>query len=186
MNTIIYFIRHAESPYVAGRELTRGLSAKGQQDAEQVRLTLRNRAIDRFYSSPYERAIRTIKPLAEERGQEIHLIDELKERMIGDITGSSFYGAKQAVYRDFSCSYPGGESSREAQRRGAAVIRELLNRHSGQTLVIGTHGDLMTLLLNAFNPRYDFDFWESTSMPDIYKADFSGQEMIQVTREWRA
>ncbi|WP_150265644.1 histidine phosphatase family protein [Paenibacillus tepidiphilus] len=92
--------------------------------------------------------------------------------------------AKQAVYRDFSCSFPGGESSREAQSRSAKVIEALLEEHPGGAIVIGTHGDVMTLMLNYYDPQYEFRFWESTSMPDIYKAEFTGRKLIRVTREW--
>ncbi len=184
MNTILYLIRHAESPYIAGMELERGLSPKGQQDAERVRLTLHNKNIDHFYSSPYARAILTIKPLAEECGQDILPLDDLRERTIGDIAGTGFYEAKRLVYQDFTFSFPAGESSETAQKRGIRVVEELLKRHAGKSIAIGTHGDIMTLLLNGYDRHYDFEFWQSTSMPDIYKAEFNGLQLKRVTREW--
>ncbi|MBY0014020.1 histidine phosphatase family protein [Paenibacillus typhae] len=184
MNTILYLIRHAESPYIAGMELERGLSPKGQQDAERVRITLHNKKIDHFYSSPYARAILTIKPLAEECGQDILPLDDLRERIIGDIAGTGFYEAKRLVYQDFTFSFPDGESSVAAQKRGTRVVEELLKRHAGQSIAIGTHGDIMTLLLNRYDRQYGFEFWQSTSMPDIYKAEFNGLLLKRVTREW--
>ncbi|AIQ49479.1 phosphoglycerate mutase [Paenibacillus sp. FSL R7-0273] len=184
MNTILYLVRHAESPYIAGMELERGLSPKGQQDAERVKLILHNEKCDHFYSSPYERAISTIRPLAEERGQDIQLIDDLRERTIGDIAGTGFYEAKHAVYKDFTFSFPGGESSATAQKRAVRVVEQLLSQHAGDSIVIGTHGDIMTLLLNHFDRLYGFDFWQSASMPDLYKAEFSGLQLNRVTREW--
>ncbi|MNB80924.1 Phosphoserine phosphatase 1 [compost metagenome] len=184
MNTILYLIRHAESPYIAGKELERGLSPKGQQDAERVKLILHNEKCDHFYSSPYARAISTIRPLAEERKQTIRLIDDLRERTIGDISGTGFYEAKRAVYQDFTFSFPGGESSAAAQKRAVRVVEQLLNQHAGDSIVIGTHGDIMTLLLNDFDPFYGFDFWQSASMPDIYKAEFTILQLNRITREW--
>ncbi|SFL30896.1 2,3-bisphosphoglycerate-dependent phosphoglycerate mutase [Paenibacillus sp. 1_12] len=36
MKTIIYMVRHAESPYTEGNERTRGLTPKGKMNAETV------------------------------------------------------------------------------------------------------------------------------------------------------
>ena len=36
MKTIIYMVRHAESPYNEGTERTRGLTTKGKGDVEKV------------------------------------------------------------------------------------------------------------------------------------------------------
>ncbi|MFD2504021.1 hypothetical protein ACFSS9_05255 [Paenibacillus septentrionalis] len=35
--TYVYFVRHAESPYIAGMERARGLSEKGKCDAVKVK-----------------------------------------------------------------------------------------------------------------------------------------------------
>ncbi|WP_277471066.1 MULTISPECIES: histidine phosphatase family protein [unclassified Paenibacillus] len=181
---MLYLIRHAESPYVAGKELERGLSPKGQRDAERAKVILHNRVIDCFYSSPYARAVLTITPLAQERMRKIQLINDLRERTIGDIADTGFYEAKRLVYQDFTFSFPHGESSERAQKRGIQVVEQLLTQHKGKSVAIGIHGDIMTLMLHYFDPHYDFDFWQSTSMPDIYKAEFSGLQLVKVTREW--
>lgn len=48
-----------------------------------------------------------------------------------------------------------------------------------------THGDIMTLMLNHFDSRYGFDFWEATSMPDIYKLEFDEKNSLRsVSRLW--
>jgi 2,3-bisphosphoglycerate-dependent phosphoglycerate mutase len=185
MRTIIYFIRHAESQYIEGQERLRGLSEQGIRDALQVQQTLQNEAIDVFVSSPYERAVQTIKPLAEDMRKEIVIVEELRERTIGELGGLNFQKAKQNVYQDFQLAFAGGESSAEAQTRGAQALGILLEEYKGKTVVIGTHGDIMTLMLNHFDPQqYNYEFWQSTSMPDIYKAEFEGKRLLRVTREW--
>ncbi|MNU00173.1 hypothetical protein D3C72_2432380 [compost metagenome] len=50
--------------------------------------------------------------------------------------------------------------------------------------MIGTHGDIMTLMMHDFDGRYGFDFWRSTSMPDIYKLIISGSKLLEVSRLW--
>ncbi|GIP39108.1 phosphoglycerate mutase [Paenibacillus sp. J31TS4] len=188
MKTTIYMVRHAESPYIEGQERERGLSEQGTRAAGRVRFLLGGLPIDRFVSSPYERAVLTIREAAETRGAGIRLEEDLRERRLaGDdqpISGHLFREAKRRVYEDPEFAFPGGESSREAQARAVRVIGRLLREHAGEQIVIGTHGDIMTLILNHYDPYYDYVFWESTTMPDIYRLTFEGERLADVARLW--
>lgn len=42
----------------------------------------------------------------------------------------------------------------------------------------------MTLMMNYFDPQYDYQFWRTTTMPDIYKVVFQGQKLVSTTRLW--
>ncbi|WP_127534050.1 histidine phosphatase family protein [Paenibacillus kobensis] len=187
MTTTVYLIRHAESEYVEGAERSRGLSVRGERDAQRVSETLKGIEIYQLVSSPYERAIATIKPLADNLGLDITLIEDLRERTIGDFGDAGFREAKLQVYEHFQFAYPqGGESSAAAQARAAAVMNRLLEQYEGQSIAIGTHGDIMTLMLHYFNAEYGYTFWQSTTMPDIYKLTFDGKRLESVERLWRA
>ncbi|HBQ75403.1 MAG TPA: histidine phosphatase family protein, partial [Exiguobacterium sp.] len=61
--TTLYFVRHAHSTY-SPDERARPLSGAGQADARRLLETFQGIPIDRFYSSPYRRAIETVAPLA--------------------------------------------------------------------------------------------------------------------------
>lgn len=184
VRTIVYLIRHAESLYVEGQERERGLSEQGKSDAARIKSILQKQPIDLFVSSPYARAIQTIQPLAEVHQKEILLMENLRERTIGNIAELSFVEAKRRVYQDFAAVFEGGESSAEAQARAVGELKLLLEKYEGKTLVIGTHGDIMTLLMNYFDCRYGYDFWQSTAMPDIYRLEFKRRMLAQVRREW--
>lgn len=185
IHTTLYFVRHAESPYVEGEERNRGLSDKGLLDALIVKDLLVNERIDIFISSPYERAIRTIKNLAHEVAEEIAIEEDLRERVIGDFGNLDFKEAKRKLYNDFDFMYPNGESSHEAQDRASAIVHKVLHVHQGKKIVLGTHGDIMTLMMNHFDAKYDYEFWASTSMPDIYKLNCEGNELLHVERLWK-
>ncbi|WP_238323117.1 histidine phosphatase family protein [Gorillibacterium massiliense] len=184
METILFFVRHAESAFVEGKERTRGLSIKGQNDAKAIKEVLRYEDIDVFISSPYERAIETIRPTAINYQNDIQVEEDLRERTIGDFTPATFAMAKYRVYEDIQLAFPDGESSEVAQQRASSVILRILDIHKGKKIVIGTHGDIMTLILNYFDKQYEYTFWQSTSMPDIYKVRFKGSELIEVIRLW--
>jgi 2,3-bisphosphoglycerate-dependent phosphoglycerate mutase len=184
METTLYFVRHAESAFVEGKERTRGLTEQGLKDAHTIRDILRSENIDVFVSSPYERSIETIRLTAVQQGKNIHIEEDLRERKIGDFTPVTFKEAKRHVYEDLFFCFPGGESSLVAQSRAIEVIKRIIETNKGKRIVIGTHGDIMTLMLNYFDNQFGYIFWESTSMPDIYKLRFAENELIDVTRMW--
>jgi len=185
METIMYFVRHAESVFVVGKERTRGLSVQGKQDAVLIRDILKFENIDVFISSPYERAIETIYPTAIELQKDIHIEEDLRERMIGDFTPRTFKEAKHRVFEEMDFSFPGGESSIVAQKRATSVILRIIDTYKGKKIVVGTHGDIMTLILNYFDKKYEYTFWQSTSMPDIYKLKIEDDKLIDGIRMWK-
>ena len=63
--TTIYFIRHAEPNYENHDDMTRELSAKGLKDRKLVTGFLADKQIDVVVSSPYKRAIDTIRDFAD-------------------------------------------------------------------------------------------------------------------------
>jgi 2,3-bisphosphoglycerate-dependent phosphoglycerate mutase len=72
-----------------------------------------------------------------------------------------------------------------AQKRGIAVVQRLLVKHPGQQIVLSTHGNLMALILQSFDPSVDFMFWKSLTMPDIYKLNISQSGKGLVQRLWQ-
>jgi 2,3-bisphosphoglycerate-dependent phosphoglycerate mutase len=184
VESIIYFVRHAESVFVEGMERSRSLSDAGMSDALTIRDILQTEEIDIFISSPYERAIATIRPTANEYLKDIKIEDDLRERNIGEFSSITFKEAKRRVYEDIQFAFPYGESSLKAQKRAVRVIEDILETYEGKKIVIGTHGDIMTLMMNHFDKQYGFYFWQTTSMPDIYKLKFKEKRIINTTRIW--
>jgi 2,3-bisphosphoglycerate-dependent phosphoglycerate mutase len=78
----------------------------------------------------------------------------------------------------------GGESTLQAQNRAIPIVKHLLHDYEGKNIVIGTHGNIMTIIMNYFDDRYGYSFWESTSKPDIYELVFDKEKLIDVKRLW--
>jgi 2,3-bisphosphoglycerate-dependent phosphoglycerate mutase len=181
--TTIYFVRHAHSSYTPD-ELKRPLSPAGLSDAEQVTKILQNEPINVAISSPYKRAVQTIAGISEHFNIPIREEVELRERLLSAYPLEDFEIAVRTVWEDPSFSWPGGESNKEAQRRGVNCLLHLLEQYEGKSIVIGTHGNIMALIMQHFDPKYDFAFWQSLSMPDIYKLVFSQHTLLSVERLW--
>jgi len=66
------------------------------------------------------------------------------------------------------------------------VVRTLAERHVGSHVVVATHGNLLTLILNALDPTFGYEFWRRLSFPDIYQLTFVGAESRRAERLWDA
>lgn len=181
MITNLFFVRHAHSTYTPD-ELERPLSDRGLKDAKLVAELLKRMDIDHVISSPYKRAIQTVEGIAKYIGKEIEIVEDLRERTLSPHPIADFNEAITKVWSDFDFSLEEGESSSIAQKRGIAATLEIIDQYKGQNVVIGSHGNIMVLIMNYFDQQYDVRFWEQLEMPDIYKLSFHEKELIGVKR----
>lgn len=187
MVTTVYMIRHANSPFIFGEERTRELSLEGVMDSKKITDLMSKVEIDVIVSSSYTRAIQTIEGIANQKNIKIKVIEELRERQLKGAYKLLDEEIQQAIkksYEDYDYFLSGGESVREVQNRSIPVIKNLLNQYEGKTIIIGTHGNIMTIIMNYYNPKYGYDFWKSTTKPDIYKLIFSDAKLQNVQRVW--
>ncbi|MEH7657239.1 MULTISPECIES: histidine phosphatase family protein [Bacillus] len=183
--TTIYFVRHAHSIYTKD-ERVRPLSEKGHLDVENVTRLLKDKHIDVVISSPYKRAIQTVQGIANTYNVSIQIEEDLRERLLSKEPVTDFNDAVQKVWEDWDFAHEGGESNDVAQRRAVICMQNILKKYENKNIVIGTHGNIMVLLMNYFDSKYDFQFWKTLHMPDVYKLTFdnncfSSAERIQST-----
>ncbi|WP_062052134.1 histidine phosphatase family protein [Bacillus sp. JCM 19034] len=181
--TNLYFVRHAHSTYTPD-ELNRPLSERGFTDATRVTNLLKTEEIDIVISSPYKRAFQTVEAIAEYINTEVEIIEGFKERTLTTVPANDFTLAITKVWEDYNFSWEGGESNIAAQKRGVEATFNILEKYEGKNVVIGTHGNIMVLIMNFFDKQYDFSFWQNLAMPDIYKLTFDGRELINVEGLW--
>jgi 2,3-bisphosphoglycerate-dependent phosphoglycerate mutase len=112
-----------------------------------------------------------VSPLAARLDLPVQDLADLRERALGSFPPSSFEQAVASTWADFDLAHAGGESNREARRRGISAVRFLATRHPDEVVVAGTHGNLLALILNAFDDRVGFDFWQSLEFPDVLRLD---------------
>jgi 2,3-bisphosphoglycerate-dependent phosphoglycerate mutase len=192
MQTIIYWVRHAESPYYLEDERNRGLSPQGVADAALVTEILMHEQLDVVVSSPYARAVQTVEGVAAKLGLEIELEENLRERLLTGmefvIENKDFMPAIERVFTDHDYAFPGGESNNQTMQRGMEALRGVLERHHGKKIAVGTHGNIMAILMGYWdNDAYGLEFWMQTSKPDIYRMALDAeQQLVEVSRLWPA
>lgn len=166
----IYLVRHCQAE---GQEPDAPLTAEGVRQAEQLYHFFKDRKIEHIRSSPYTRAIDTVKPLSDGVNLGIHTDDRLRERVLSTVPLDDWLARFKDTFDDADLKFAGGESSREATKRGIEVIEELLDRPE-QTIVVVTHGGLLSLLIRYFDPKFGFADWQRLTNPDVFQLDMDG------------
>ncbi|MFO7814329.1 MAG: histidine phosphatase family protein [Halanaerobiales bacterium] len=139
----LYFIRHAETIYrPEDGDFNRPLSEKGVTDARRLIDEFAKVKVEKIYSSPYLRALNTIKGIAEKKELDIEIIDDLRERKAADNYIDDFQIFSTSQWEDFNYSLPGGESLKEVQKRGIKALNKIIENHHGKetNVIAGGHG----------------------------------------------
>lgn len=123
--------------------------------------------------------------IAEYFNKEIEHVEDFKERILTTVPAEDFNHAISKVWEDEHFHWEGGESNIIAQKRGVKATFGLIEKYPDQNIGIGTHGNIMALIMNYFDKKYDFTFWRNLDMPDTYKLAFEGKELIKVERLWK-
>ena len=171
MNNIYYFICHAHSNYTPD-EVNRSLSDKGQESLVQLEF-LADKPITAIYSSPYQRAIQTVEPLAQNLKLPIQTDQRLVERKLSSqaIADQDFEESLMQLWAQPTLSLVGGESNQQAQQRALTFLHGLESKHQNEEIILSSHGNLICILLSAFDLSIDYNFWRSLSMPDVLVLD---------------
>ncbi|WMM25464.1 histidine phosphatase family protein [Tissierella sp. MB52-C2] len=179
MYTNIYLVRHAEVDYIPD-EYSRPLSEKGSKDVLRLTELFKEYYISRVISSPYLRAINTIRGIAENRGVTIEIVDDFRERKIANRPVEDFIFFTKQQWNDFDYYLEDGENLNEVQARGINALKNIIEKYSGENIVIGTHGTILAAILNFFDKKYNYDFWKSMKMPDVFKLQFKDGNMENI------
>ncbi|CAM3165586.1 histidine phosphatase family protein [Paenibacillus lupini] len=175
----IYVVRHCKAD---GQAPNAGLTESGVRQAEELATIFMEKEIDCILSSPYERAVQTIKPLADQLGIEVELDHRLAERVLSSENHPDWRDRLRHTYDDLDLCYEGGESSSTAINRAVSVVLEALDREKNNIIVV-SHGNLISLLLKYFDDRIGFKEWEALSNPDIFHFTFSEDTPV-IRRIW--
>lgn len=162
------------------------LSPEGRAGAERVATLLAGEPISAVYASSMRRAIQTVEPLARSLGLPVTALDGLRERRLSGEPVDDHGAAVAWCWANPAAALPGGESNHAARRRGVAVINELVGRHKNQVLVVGSHGNLIALILQHWFPPVDHAFWSRLTMPDIYTLTLRDDSSPELARRWDA
>ena len=180
--TVVYFVRHAQPNYENHDDRTRELTAKGLEDRKLVTEFLRDKQVDAVLSSPYKRAVDTVKEFADAYDFSIRLMEDFRERKIESTWIEDFKGFSQRQWSDFDYKLSDGESLREVQTRNISALNQVLDEYDGKTVVVGSHGTALSTILQYFNPSFGYDDFDKIRplMPWIVKFTFENGDCLNI------
>lgn len=182
--TRVYIIRHAEPNFNNHDDLTRELSAKGLEDRKRVTEFLLDKNIDVAISSPFKRAIDTIKDFTDCFGMEIMIIDSFRERKVDSGWIDDFTAFTRKQWEDFSFKLSDGECLKEVQERNVAALETVLEKYKGKNIIIGSHGTALSTVIQHFRPEFGYEDFAriKMKMPWIVEFDFDeAGNLIDIT-----
>lgn len=203
MNTIVYFIRHADTIDEKGIRNTKEtsqminekeiLSIKGEEDSKRLSKNEELKNIDTIWCSSYVRAKQTAKYIAEENNLQINLDDRLNERKLGNLEEIAIFmkdkktrdpSQEQLLYPKFKTS--DGESAEDTNKRMTEFLKECLNENKDKKIAIVSHGgSIKFLLLNwcKVNENMKLEYKDkelNVTSPSLLKLTFKDEELINI------
>lgn len=172
----IYFVRHAQAE---GQPREARLTKIGEEQAQQLVEFFKDKQVDFIYSSPFTRALATIRPFAESRGLEIRKDGRLEERVLSSSEHPDWKEMLRLSFEDFTLEYDGGESCGSGFDRAGSILSEAM-AGPFQNILFVTHGNLMTLLLRHIDDRFGVNELFSLTNPDVYEI-----KIDESTRQWK-
>ena len=151
--TTILLIRHATNDTVgkilAGRMAGVHLNEEGKAQAQKLAQRLAHIKLNAIYSSPMERALETIEPLATRLKIKPVIDESFLELNIGEWIGKTYKEMEQDKIFGLFNTYrsgtriPGGETMLEAQMRIVSGLQKLYIQHPDETVAVVSHADII-------------------------------------------
>lgn len=181
--TNIYFVRHAEPNFNNHNDFERELSEKGLNDTKLVTDFLSDKSIEIILSSPYKRAVDTVRPFADNENLPVHTIDGFRERKVDNIWIEDFNSFVKKQWQDFSYKLSDGESLNEVQARNINALKTVLDKYKNKNIIVGSHGTALSTVINYYYPSFSCSDFEKIKglMPFIVRFVFEGSKIMSIT-----
>ncbi len=185
----IILIRHGKAA-MAGKDHERELDEDGIVQANSlkkklVELELNNATI---YTSPFKRAIQTIKPFAE-TNKEIKIQEkmQLEEIHMPKDEKLSKHEIIEKMWSDENFKVADGVSHKDHFDKINPFLNEIFEnfKTDNKDLVVISHGVLIGIILKFFfKMSFGFNDWKTMTMPDIYFLSFdNNNKFIEMKRD---
>ncbi len=180
--TTVYFVRHAEPDYNNHDDLTRPLTEKGKRDVELVNRFLENKEINIVLSSPFRRAIETVRGFSDLIKSEVIVVDDFRERRVDSCWIEDFNEFSMKQWNDFDYKLRDGECLREVQQRNIAALKQVLVEYENKNVVIGSHGTAISTIINYYDETYGHNEFNEIRMLMPWIVKFELEQCVGIEK----
>ncbi|MBE3587157.1 MAG: alpha-ribazole phosphatase [Thermoanaerobacteraceae bacterium] len=157
----LYLVRHGETIWNARLKFQGhsdiALSPRGVEQAEALSRRLMGERFHAVYASDLQRAVETARILAAPHGLEVRQVPALREIHFGAWEGLTVneirarYASEIQKWWDgpLNTRIPGGETLAEVVERVTRTVRELVEKHAGEQVLVVSHGGAIRSLIGT-------------------------------------
>ena len=172
--TSIYLVRHGQTAWNK-EEIFRGrtdipLDKTGLKQARLAGEYFKGMVIQGIYSSPLSRAWQTAEQIALFQNLKAQPIEGIIDMSFGNWEGHALQEIERIdpeTYRQWReephlARLPGGETLDDVRKRAIASLEEVIERHTGETLVLVSHRVVNKVLICGILGIDNSHFWQIT------------------------
>lgn len=169
--TRLFIVRHGQTAWNK-EKVFRGrvdipLNEQGVKEAEAVGKALKNENITLVYSSPLSRAVQTAEPTAKMRGLAIIRLEGITDmnfgvwegRRLEDVEKEDSERYRMWVEQPHELAIPKGETLAEVQNRALNTVKEIVNKHPSESIMLVSHRVVCKLLVLGLMELGPDKFW---------------------------
>ena len=188
----VFVARHGEAVYESELLSDAGgwLSPLGRDQARMLAETMAGERIARVWTSDMARAVQTGEIVAGVLGVDVVVRKGLREFGVGDAAGTDGvpdpFAATFAAWLagDLTARIPGAESGEEVVERYGAVLEEIADQHRGESVLVVSHGGVMSMALSALAHNLALSHSRDLPMPNCGVVALEADADGWVARSW--
>jgi probable phosphoglycerate mutase len=167
--------RHGEADFEQSHLLSDSggwLTDLGRAQARELAERVADRRIATVYASPQRRAVESAEAAAEVLNVPVRTVAGLEEYSVGDLAGRPGDDPElRAVLAAWGSGrldsrIPGGESGAEVVQRYREALESIADQHRGETVLVFSHGGVMSLCLPRLDRRVLADLGDQDFVPN--------------------
>jgi probable phosphomutase (TIGR03848 family) len=169
--TTLFLIRHGLTAVTGktlyGRTTGVSLDERGRAQARTLAERFDPIRLAAVYSSPLDRCVETVAPLATAQHLDVEMREGLIEMDVGAWTNRSLAQVrrtrlwKDVIHRPSQFRFPDGESFADAQVRTLNELHAIAARHPRGRVAIASHGDVIRMAIAHFSGAH-LDLFQRT------------------------
>jgi probable phosphoglycerate mutase len=188
----LFVARHGAADYESELLSDAGgwLSTLRREQSRDLAAQVEGARISRVWTSDLSRAVQTGEIVAARMGVDVTVRTGLREFGVGDAAGTTgdpdpFASTFAAwVGGDLSARIPGGESGQEVVARYEAVLEEVADAHRGESVLVVSHGGVMSMVLPRLARNLAPDHTHGLPLPNCGVVALEADADGWVARSW--
>lgn len=157
------------------------LSQEGRARAGRLAERIHSYQPEKIVSSPEPKAVETAQIVATACGLELHLLDDLHEHdrsTVPFLSRPEFENGVQEFFNKPDALVFGRETANQAgERFSSAVTAVLAENQASSTIVIVSHGTVISLFLSRLTGRPAYPIWSDLGLPGYMLVDLQSNKL---------